>query len=87
MCGEVGIDRFQVVRGYPCWERSLTDRLEYGKPSQYETGLITVDYPGILALPPLILFQQIVGTPASVSRCSQNSFVYKVSNITQCCCL
>ena len=33
MWGEVGIDRFQVVRGYPCWERSLTDRLEYGKPS------------------------------------------------------
>ena len=46
MLGEVGIDRFQAVRGYPCWERSLTDRLEYGKPSQYETGLITVDYPG-----------------------------------------
>lgn len=43
MWGEGGIDRFQVVR---CWERSLTDRLEYWKPSQYETGLITVDYPG-----------------------------------------
>lgn len=40
---DAGNDRFQVVRGYPCWERSLTDRLEYGKPSQYETGLITVD--------------------------------------------
>ena len=40
---DAGNDRFQVVRGYPCWERSLTDRLEYGNPSQYETGLITVD--------------------------------------------
>lgn len=41
-----GNDRYQVIREFPCWERVLTERLEEGKPSGYETGLITADEPG-----------------------------------------
>lgn len=40
-----GTKRFHIVRDFPCLERVLTERLKEGKPSQYETGLITADEP------------------------------------------
>ena len=40
-----GTKRFHITRDFPCKKRVLTERLEEGKPSQYETGLITFDEP------------------------------------------